>query len=800
MLEKSKGFFYTHLSSAFSTLLGGCPFCNSPLFFPNIPTTEVEAAKALARTKLEERRKKIETETKTQNEELSAKGVDILPKLNDIVRISSNVGICAAEVTKHAERCGWNQCMKESCGRIGRVSHVIGSCDVDKKQVALRVHINKHQDYFWTPSVLTVICRADSNEYLLFDEANAEAVGNKELVAAAKAENHISHLQAELKVLVAARLELEDTTKSMASANPEPAAMETTADQPSLLKAKGIVSHFDWCRAKHLLRLTDQWGDAEKATNARQSVNAAVCEGDIDSASRIVRRYNAIEVGEDLQWKDAAASEGKEYLVERFAKVDLLAWPSFGAPKTGYCLEPSTHFFSRSEITDNDGNLWVQVDDTLLAALPKYEGAPPPQGWICTRPGGSRFPALVRCARSALRCFGCGDGLVPVGRPKKYFDVKPDHKLSEGDELLVAATLEPVQVVSLDEGMAVCSFSNQSNSHQKKQKASLVGQCNFTARYRRDDLVYPGGREGICQNSNEERVLVEDCPCSRRELISKNGCVSTARKVWENAKEKKNVSVGGILESSFASCVRGHLLHARCFQAALLAGQCCPAAGCAEPLWVPRVRRVRADDDTCCDANSAEADGDEIAGQTTFLNSRSTSDSQADLNPSAVEGMKMCPLCYSGPFVHTECSDMAAHHGQCVRRALGETHCGFAVPPGEIATKLMGLSPNESIVAALPKCPEHKVPVMFNGCVNCGHLFTSWDDLPVWDPAAKAAMNVDKEKREQAKLLADHIREESSILQFDRDALENTWGKTVGQEAGKALLLPPVPPPPDDFL
>ena len=815
--------FFSPYPCAYSFLAGGCPFCNSPLFFPNIPPAEVEAAKELARTKLEKRKKHIETETAARNIELSAQGLDISPKLNDVVRISADIDLCASELTKYAERCGWNPCMQQVCGLTGRVSQVLDSGDTgDERKVAYRVHIDNNPDYqyFWTPSVLTVVCRVDSNEYVLFKEANiTEIEKDSERVATANADSHISRLQAELKVLVAARLQLEDSTEAttMSSESESAVATERNSDQlPSLQAAKSIVSYFDWCRAKHLLFLADRWGDSEKSISARRMATDAIREGDIDSASRIIRRYNAMEVGEYLQWKDASVSEGREYLVEKFAKVDLLAWPSAGAPKTGYSLEPSTRFFSRAEITDDDGNLWLQVDDTVLATLPKYEGLPPPQGWVCTKPGGSKFPETVRPARSALRCFGCGDGLVPIGRQKTYFAVKPDHGLCEGDDLLVAATLEPVQVVSLEEegNVVVCSFSNQSNSHQKKQKASMVGQCNFTARYRRDDLVYPGWRgEGMGQNHNEEErdLKNDDFPCSRRDLIRKyGGDAVAARKAWENA---KNSNICGIIESdssSFASCVRGHLLHSRCFQAALLAGQSCPAPGCAEPLWVPRVRRRRiGDDTTCCGSNGTNVavdgdDGDENAGLTTFINSRRTPED--DLSPSTLQGMKMCPLCYSGPFIHTKCSDMERHHGQCVRTALGGENCGFSVQHSDIATILMGLSPNESIVTALPKCPDHGVPVMFNGCLNCGHVFagTDWDDLPTWDPSAKAVMKVDKEKREQAKILADHIREEASILQFDRDALENTWGKAIGtgQEntENAPLLLPPVPPPADYFL
>ena len=98
----------------------------------------------------------------------------------------------------------------------------------------------------------------------------------------------------------------------------------------------------------------------------------------------------------------------------------------------------------------------------------------------------------------------------------------------------------------------------------------------------------------------------------------------------------------------------------------------------------------------------------------------------------------------------------------------------------------------------LPKCPTHDVLIMFNGCMACGHLFTdtSWRNMPKWDPHAKALLALDKKKRQAATLLAEQIRKEAAMLQFERDALKNTWG---GGGMAPATELPPLPPPANDF-
>lgn len=142
---------------------------------------------------------------------------------------------------------------------------------------------------------------------------------------------------------------------------------------------------------------------------------------------------------------------------------------------------------------------------------------------------------------------------------------------------------------------------------------------------------------------------------------------------------------------------------------------------------------------------------------------------------------------------------MKAHHGQCSAAAVGGVSCNFRSTPGEIATALVNVSEEHPVASILPKCPEHDLIVMFNGCMACGHLFTdtSWRSMPKWDPHAKALLALDKKKRQKATLLAEQIRKEAAMLQFERDALRNAWGGKLDSSIDD---LPPLPPPAEDFV
>jgi hypothetical protein len=86
----------------------------------------------------------------------------------------------------------------------------------------------------------------------------------------------------------------------------------------------------------------------------------------------------------------------------------------------------------------------------------------------------------------------------------------------------------------------------------------------------------------------------------------------------------------------------------------------------------------------------------------------------------------------------------------------------------------MQLSKGKTVADVLPRCPTHKVSVMFNGCRGCGHLFTDlgWQNLPKWDPNAKEKVALDKKKMQASVLLCSQIRKETAQLEFEREALQ----------------------------
>ena len=131
---------------------------------------------------------------------------------------------------------------------------------------------------------------------------------------------------------------------------------------------------------------------------------------------------------------------------------------------------------------------------------------------------------------------------------------------------------------------------------------------------------------------------------------------------------------------------------------------------------------------------------------------------------------------------------MRLHHGQCPR-------CNAKVPnhDAKIAAALAtlgapgGASGGREAAAAtvgsvLPACPNASckgAKVLFNGCQNCGHVFSSdgstneWHALPAWTPGAAAALALGSQARSAAKLLAAQVRHEAALLQHEQRALAN---------------------------
>jgi hypothetical protein len=113
----------------------------------------------------------------------------------------------------------------------------------------------------------------------------------------------------------------------------------------------------------------------------------------------------------------------------------------------------------------------------------------------------------------------------------------------------------------------------------------------------------------------------------------------------------------------------------------------------------------------------------------------------------------------------------------------------------EIASSLLQLTTDRKVADVLPRCPEHNMVVMFNGCMACGHLFTDkrWSELPEWDPSAKTLLDLDRQKRKAAGLLAGEIRKELALLEYERNALDKARRKCSG--VSEVSDMPPPPPP-----
>ena len=68
----------------------------------------------------------------------------------------------------------------------------------------------------------------------------------------------------------------------------------------------------------------------------------------------------------------------------------------------------------------------------------------------------------------------------------------------------------------------------------------------------------------------------------------------------------------------------------------------------------------------------------------------------------------------------------------------------------------------------------------------CCHLFTdtSWDDTPKYNPKARTLLEMDQKRRNAARLLAQQVRSEAALLQFERDALWEAGGHGGEREGG----------------
>jgi len=785
-----------HASCASDLLLGGgkCPTCRQTLFFSRVAGSEIKAAAKFAKKEINRVRLEEEEKVRKELKELAEKGLPTTFQIGDIVLVPADKALCKKLQLEDPKSGWWHPDMVPACGLEGCVSEII---ECDNKQISVRVTSRgRHQFQFirrvddfectecssnnigmrrcvhcdqcemccrrsiqecskqthvwnWSPSLLTLLRRANGSSALVLLEDTEEC----------KAEQHILRLRGELVAIKAAREAVKEKTRKVTkhSSLKMPGKMGRQLSERSndavMTMAKSGFSPADWQRARHLLLLARQWGYSEDANAKRAQLYGAVKEGNLDSVARIVRRYNAERTAEAARWT-GALTDICEYIVEPGAVVDLRSLPTMNSARTGFSLKPQTTFCSESELLDKDGNWWIKVacepyveddddvdnnEDNGSSSASLEIKAPPPQGWLKVRPGGDGSASIVKRMKNSLRCFGCGDNLYPPISVQEKYEAPEIDKLKKGETLLVACTLEKVKVHSWNKKYVACLLltgNEKSNNNGNKEGSNENDKNQSLIFYRACDLVKPKvlSKAG---DDFDEVVKVDGRLRSRRELVLNFGGEEVARKCWNEARKKEIY-----IQQDFASCARGHLLHARCLQEALVTGSRCPAPGCMEQLFLPKVtREINDDDDTCCggggDNHEMEAlrAASELTGHSALLAAR-VAEGVADNNITdealSRNDLKMCPMCCAGPLFNQECSDMSAHHGQCSVRALGGRSASTCSPNGrdfrvsasELAAKMTQVSSTRTVADLLPRCETHNCLVMFNGCMACGHLFT----------------------------------------------------------------------------
>lgn len=323
----------------------------------------------------------------------------------------------------------------------------------------------------------------------------------------------------------------------------------------------------------------------------------------------MVRRYNAQKMVESRLWADASSAI-MTYQVVSCITVELRAFPDSASPKTGFRLYPQTKFFSKQSRFDNKGNLWIRVcnlgteTSTCTNDFRKKRRdiiKPPPQGWICVQPEGIDSPPIVKRTNSTLKCFSCGGCLNPSisfsnrrgkGCHQRYTTVPEtgDCTAQKGETLFVAATMEPVKVLkSTTKGRIYCTFPSiriENNSAQTDEE-----ELDMAIWYRPSDLVRCSrsrNKEAAPEGADivtEDTVIYHGQPRTRRDIfVLCNGDINVSKKIWNEASKTPGTCIR-ISNIDYASCSKGHLLHARCFQQAILEGGRCPSPGCNKPLF-----------------------------------------------------------------------------------------------------------------------------------------------------------------------------------------------------------------------
>jgi hypothetical protein len=306
--------------------------------------------------------------------------------------------------------------------------------------------------------------------------------------------------------------------------------------------------------------------------------------------------------------------------------------------------------------------------------------------------------------------------------------------------------------------------------------------------YRVEDLFL--GQSG---NKEDLRIFCKR-PHTRKDFMLLTGSEIVAQQEWNAAKTFDRLDISG---KDFASCVRGHFLHSHCFQSALISGKGCPS--CSEPLWVPMVERQRpADDEVACAARAHGGDGllDALSRVEVVEAAAARNFSEAGRG-AAIRGheLRMCPICCSSPLYNEDCADLKRHHGECPQ-------CRDRIPNANstIAEALSKVGGGVTVADITPKCARCKIPVVFNGCQSCGHLFAGdgnneWSKLPLWDPNAAKVLDLDQNARIAARMLAAQVRDEVVRLAHERQSLAEALAEEKGEKLVTFSAAKPPPPP-----
>jgi hypothetical protein len=157
--------------------------------------------------------------------------------------------------------------------------------------------------------------------------------------------------------------------------------------------------------------------------------------------------------------------------------------------------------------------------------------------------------------------------------------------------------------------------------------------------------------------------------------------------------------------------------------------------------------------------------------------------------------LRMCPICCSSPLYNENCADLKRHHGECAQ-------CKNRILNADstIAEALSKVGGGVTVADIIPKCVECKIPVVFNGCQSCGHLFAGdgdgeWSKLPLWDPNAAAALDLDQNARIAARMLAAQVRDEVARLAHERQSLAEARAEEKGERLVTFSAAKPPPPP-----